>query len=313
MPEPVALRSGKVRDLYAYGEELWIVASDRVSAFDVVLPTPIPDKGRLLTRLSRHWFDLLRPLCPNHVLGYDLPAGAGRPEWEGRLTRARRCEVIPLECVVRGYVAGSGWKEYRERGTVGGHAVPPGLREAGALPEPLFTPSTKAEAGHDENLTEAGARAHVGDALYERLREKTLALYRWAAAYAAPRGLILADTKFEFGLTPQGELLLIDEALTPDSSRFWPADGYRPGGSPQLRQAIPARLPGNPLLGQAPARPYSASGNRGPNGRPLPGSRRAAGRLKGPFLGYFRYLARYLLWRTPPYDRVQSFSQRYRR
>jgi phosphoribosylaminoimidazole-succinocarboxamide synthase len=224
------LRSGKVRDLYLRGDELWIVASDRISAFDVIMPTPIPDKGRLLTRLSRHWFTLLSPLCPHHVLGYDLPADVSIPDWEGRLTRSRRCQVIPMECVVRGYVAGSGWKEYRAKGTVGGYALPAGLRESSPLPQPLFTPSTKAEVGHDQNLTEAEARKVVGDALYEKLRGLSLALYRWAAAYAAPRGILIADTKFEFGLTPEGDVLLIDEALTPDSSRFWPADRYRPGG-----------------------------------------------------------------------------------
>ncbi|HEY8965655.1 MAG TPA: phosphoribosylaminoimidazolesuccinocarboxamide synthase [Candidatus Methylacidiphilales bacterium] len=224
------LRSGKVRDLYAWRDELWIVASDRLSAFDVILPSPIPDKGRLLTRLSRHWFELLADVVPNHVLSYDLPEGVVLPEWEGRLVRARRCRVIPVECIARGYVSGSGWKEYQARGTVGGHAVPAGLRESDQLPEPLFTPSTKAEAGHDENIDEAAARGILGDARYEQLKGLTLSLYTKAAAYAAERGIIIADTKFEFGLTPADEVILIDEALTPDSSRFWPADQYRPGG-----------------------------------------------------------------------------------
>jgi phosphoribosylaminoimidazole-succinocarboxamide synthase len=237
MPSPESygiakLRSGKVRDLYAWRDELWIVASDRLSAFDVILPTPIPDKGKLLTRLSRHWFDLLRPLAPNHVLSYDLPEGIDLPEFAGRLVRARKCEVIPVECIARGYLSGSGWKEYQASGTVGGYPMPAGLQESSKLPQTLFTPSTKADvgAGHDENVTEAQARALIGDARYEQLRGLTLKIYDWAAAYARERGIILADTKFEFGLTPEGEVILIDEVLTPDSSRFWPADAYQPGG-----------------------------------------------------------------------------------
>jgi len=226
------LRSGKVRDLYAWRDELWIVASDRLSAFDVILPTPIPDKGKLLTRLSRHWFDLLEPLAPNHVLSYDLPEGIALPEFAGRLVRARKCEVIPVECIARGYLSGSGWKEYQASGTVGGYPMPAGLQESSRLPQTLFTPSTKADvgAGHDENVTEAQARAIIGDARYEQLRDLTLKIYDWAADHARARGIILADTKFEFGLTPEGEVILIDEILTPDSSRFWPADHYRPGG-----------------------------------------------------------------------------------
>ena len=226
------LRSGKVRDLYAWNDELWIVASDRLSAFDVILPTPIPDKGKTLTQLSRRWFDLLKPLVPNHVLSYDLPEGVDVPEFEGRLVRARKCEVIPLECIARGYVSGSGWKEYQQRGTVGGYQVPAGLQESDRLPAPLFTPSTKADvgAGHDENVNEAQARKIVGDQRYEQLRDLTLMVYDWAAKYALKRGIILADTKFEFGLTPEGKVILIDEVLTPDSSRFWPADRYQPGG-----------------------------------------------------------------------------------
>ncbi len=224
------LRSGKVRDLYTWRGEFWIVASDRLSAFDVILPSAIPDKGRLLTRLSRHWFELLSGLVPNHVLSYDLPEGVVIPEWEGRLVRARRCRVIPVECIARGYVSGSGWKEYQMRGTVGGYVLPPGLLESSQLPHPLFTPSTKAEAGHDENIDEAAARSILGDARYAQLRDLTLSLYTKAAAYALERGIIIADTKFEFGLTPEDEVILIDEALTPDSSRFWPADRYAPGG-----------------------------------------------------------------------------------
>jgi phosphoribosylaminoimidazole-succinocarboxamide synthase len=225
------LRRGKVRDLYAWRDEIWLVASDRISAYDVIMPTPIPDKGKILTALSRHWFTLTEPLCPNHVLGYDLPEGADLPEFAGRLTRGRRCEIFPIECVARGYLAGSGWAEYRQHGTVGGHRVPAGLRESDALPEPLFTPAQKNDHGHDENLTPDEARAAVGAERYAELRDLTLRLYRWAAAYAAERGIILADTKLEFGREAgTGRLLLADEIFTPDSSRFWPADAYRPGG-----------------------------------------------------------------------------------
>jgi phosphoribosylaminoimidazole-succinocarboxamide synthase len=225
------LRSGKVRDIYARQGEIWLIASDRISAYDVIMPTPIPDKGKILTALSRHWFTLTEHLCPNHVLGYDLPADAADlPEFEGRLTRARPCDIFPVECVARGHLAGSGWEEYRGRGTVGGHAVPKGLCESERLPEPLFTPARKNDHGHDENLTPSEARAALGDARYEELRDLTLDLYTWAAAYAAQRGIIIADTKFEFGREAgTGRVLLADEILTPDSSRFWPADAYRPG------------------------------------------------------------------------------------
>ena len=225
------MRSGKVRDIYRWGEEIWLVASDRISAYDVIMPTPIPDKGKILTALSRHWFTVTKEICPNHVLGYELPPGAILPEFEGRLTRARRCEIFPVECVARGYLAGSGWEEYREHGTVGGHRVPAGLRESDNLPEPLFTPARKNDRGHDENLTPAEARAALGDARYEELRDLTLRLYTWAAGYAAQRGILLADTKLEFGLEAStGRVLLADEIFTPDSSRFWPADAYAPGG-----------------------------------------------------------------------------------
>jgi len=224
------LRSGKVRDIYAWQDEIWLVASDRISAYDVIMPTPIPDKGKVLTALSRHWFGLTAPLCPNHVLGYDLPAGVDQPEFVGRLTRARRCEIFPVECVARGYLAGSGWEEYRERGTVGGHPLPAGLLESARLPEPLFTPARKNDHGHDENLTPDEARAVLGDKLYAELRGLTLKLYAWAADYAARRGIILADTKLEFGRDAANRILLADEIFTPDSSRFWPADSYRPGG-----------------------------------------------------------------------------------
>jgi len=228
---PTLLRSGKVRDLYAWRDEIWLVASDRISAYDVIMPTPIPDKGKILTALSRHWFELTAPLCPNHVLGYDLPPDVDRPEFAGRLTRARRVEIVPIECVARGYLAGSGWEEYRTHGTVGGHPLPAGLRESDKLPTPLFTPARKNDEGHDENLTEAQARAFVGDELYNQLLDLTLKLYGWAADYAAKRGIILADTKLEFGRDAEtGRILLADEIFTPDSSRFWPADSYKPGG-----------------------------------------------------------------------------------
>ena len=228
---PTLLRSGKVRDIYAWRDEIWLVASDRISAYDVIMPTPIPDKGKILTALSRHWFELTASLCPNHVLGYDVPAGVDQPDFAGRLTRARRVEIIPIECVARGYLAGSGWEEYRVHGTVGGHPLPKGLRESDKLPTPLFTPARKNDEGHDENLTDAQARAFVGEALYEELRDLTLMLYGWAADHAAKRGIILADTKLEFGREAgTGRILLADEIFTPDSSRFWPADTYAPGG-----------------------------------------------------------------------------------
>ena len=224
------LRSGKVRDIYTWREEIWLVASDRISAYDVIMPTPIPDKGKILTALSRHWFTVTEKICPNHVLGYDLPADVELPEFEGRLTRARRCEIFQVECVARGYLAGSGWEEYREHGTVGGHSVPKGLRESDKLPEPLFTPARKNDHGHDENLTPSEARVALGDTRYEELRDLTLHLYTWAAAYAAERGILLADTKLEFGREIEtGRILLADEIFTPDSSRFWPADSYSPG------------------------------------------------------------------------------------
>ena len=225
------LRSGKVRDIYAWKKEIWLVASDRISAYDVIMPTPIPDKGKILTALSRHWFTLTEKICPNHVIGYDLPEEVDVPEFEGRLTRARHCHIFQVECVARGYLAGSGWEEYREHGTVGGHAVLAGLRESDRLPEPLFTPARKNDHGHDENLTPDEARAALGDAGYDQLRDLTLDLYTWAADYAAQRGIILADTKLEFGREADtGRVLLADEIFTPDSSRFWPADTYQPGG-----------------------------------------------------------------------------------
>ena len=218
----VHLGSGKVRELYALDDErLLLVASDRISTFDVVLPTAIPDKGRVLTGLSGFWFARTRSICPNHLL-------ALRPD--GRSTECRRLEMLPIECVVRGYLSGSGWKDYRKTGGVCGHRLPAGLRESDRLPEAIFTPATKAQSGHDENITrEEGARV-VGAARFAEAERLSLALYRFAAVFALERGIIIADTKFEFGVDREGRLVLGDEALTPDSSRFWPADQYAPGG-----------------------------------------------------------------------------------
>jgi phosphoribosylaminoimidazole-succinocarboxamide synthase len=225
------LNRGKVRDLYEVGDRLLIVATDRLSAFDVVLPTPIPDKGRVLTQLSLFWFNLLRDIIPNHVISAeDFPAelAAYRGQLEGRAMLCRRTKPLPIECVVRGYLSGSGWKDYRATGKVCGIALSSGLQESERLPEAIFTPSTKAAEGHDENISFEEAASRVGAELAERVRAVSLEIYRCAAAYAEPRGIILADTKFEFGLVGD-ELIWIDEALTPDSSRFWPADGYQPG------------------------------------------------------------------------------------
>src|SRR5712692_1490289 len=223
---------GKVRDIYDLGEKLLIVATDRLSAFDVVLPTPIPDKGRVLTQLSLFWFDLLKDVIPNHVLSateFPAPFDNFREELARRSMVVRKTKPLPVECVVRGYVSGSGWKDYRVTGRICGIALPRGLRESDRLPEPIFTPATKAETGHDENISFEQAASLIGKELAERVRAVSMELYRCAAAYAEPRGIIVADTKFEFGLL-NGELMWIDEALTPDSSRFWPAAHYSPGG-----------------------------------------------------------------------------------
>ncbi len=228
-------RRGKVRDVYDLGDRLAIVATDRISAFDWVLPTPIPDKGRVLTALTLFWLDCLG--VPNHLLSADLrdlpPAfqehGANL---EGRTCLVRKAEVVPIECVVRGYLAGSGWKEYRDRGTVCGIALPAALRQSEELPEPIFTPATKEESGHDQNITLARMEAITGAELADTLRRDSISLYRRAARHARACGLILADTKFEWGRLPDGSIILIDEVLTPDSSRFWPAEHYRPGSSP---------------------------------------------------------------------------------
>jgi len=218
----VHVGSGKVRELYALDEErLLLVASDRISTFDVVLPTEIPDKGRVLTGLSGYWFTRTRAICPNHLI-------ALRPD--GRSTECRRLEMLPIECVVRGYLSGSGWKDYNATGTVCGHLLPEGLVESSRLPEPIFTPATKATSGHDENITREQAAELVGADVFAEAERLSLELYRFATAYALERGIIIADTKFEFGLDAGGVLTLGDEALTPDSSRFWPADEYEAGG-----------------------------------------------------------------------------------
>jgi len=223
---------GKVRDIYDAGDKLLIVATDRLSAFDVILPTPIPDKGRVLTQLSLFWFDLLRDVIPNHVLSatdFPAPFDAFREELAGRSMLVWKTVPLPIECVVRGYVSGSGWKDYQKTGEICGIALPPGLRESDRLPEPIFTPATKAATGHDENISFERAASLIGTERARQVREVSLQIYRRAAAYAEPREILLADTKFEFGLL-KDELIWIDEALTPDSSRFWPAAQYKPGG-----------------------------------------------------------------------------------
>jgi phosphoribosylaminoimidazole-succinocarboxamide synthase len=215
--------SGKVRELYALDDDrLLLVASDRISTFDVVLPTEIPDKGRVLTGLSAFWFARTHSICANHLL-------ALRPD--GRTTECRRLEMLPIECVVRGYLSGSGWKDYKSTGSVCGHELPAGLTESAELPEPIFTPATKATTGHDQNIDRTTAAGLVGAELFAEVERVSIALYRFAAEHARQRGIIIADTKFEFGLDDDRRLVLGDEALTPDSSRFWPADEYRPGGA----------------------------------------------------------------------------------
>jgi phosphoribosylaminoimidazole-succinocarboxamide synthase len=222
MPEAaVHVGSGKVRELYELEDNrLLLVASDRISTFDVVLPTEIPDKGRVLTGLSGFWFARTRALVPNHLL-------ALRPD--GRSTECRRLQMLPIECVVRGYLTGSGWKDYRATGAVCGHVLAEGLRDSDQLPEPIFTPATKAEEGHDENIDRERAAELVGQERLDEVEQTAIALYRFASEHAAERGILIADTKFEFGLDPEGRLVLGDEAFTPDSSRFWPADEYEAG------------------------------------------------------------------------------------
>jgi phosphoribosylaminoimidazole-succinocarboxamide synthase len=222
MPDTaIHVASGKVREIYELGtDRLLLVASDRISTFDVVLPTEIPDKGRVLTGLSGFWFAKTRDVCANHLVRI-------RPD--GRSTECRRLEMLPLECIVRGYLAGSGWKDYQRTGQTSGHRLPEGLRESGRLPEPIFTPSTKALEGHDENIDAAAAAELVGEQRFREVERVALELYRVAAEHAGERGILIADTKFEFGLDEDGTLVLADEAFTPDSSRFWPADEYEPG------------------------------------------------------------------------------------
>jgi phosphoribosylaminoimidazole-succinocarboxamide synthase len=225
---------GKVRDVYQVDGRLLIVATDRISAFDYILPTGIPDKGRVLTQLSIFWFDFLRDATPTHFLTANVdeyPAALGqfRDQLEGRSMLVKRAQMVEIECVARGYLAGSGWKEYQAQGTVCGIPLPAGLRESDRLPAPIFTPSTKAQTGHDENISFETMCGLVGAELGARLRDLTLRIYSRAAAYAETKGVIIADTKFEFGFVA-GELVLGDEVLTPDSSRFWPAESYRPGG-----------------------------------------------------------------------------------
>jgi len=230
---------GKVRDIYDLGDKLLLVATDRISAFDVVMAEPIPDKGRILTRLSAFWFRHLADLTPNHLVSLKVEEfpPACRPFQDllaGRAMLVRKCKPLPVECIVRGYLSGSGWAEYRQSGAIGGLSLPPGLVESQKLPEAIFTPSTKAELGtHDENISFADMADRIGAGLAARVRDLSLALYRRALAWTEPRGIIIADTKFEFGLADGADenLLLIDEVLTPDSSRFWPQEDYRPGGS----------------------------------------------------------------------------------
>lgn len=231
----VPCRRGKVRDVYDLGERLVIVATDRISAFDWVLPTGIPDKGRILSQLTLFWLDFLK--VPNHLISTDVaamgPAFAAQTKaLQGRSMLVKKAAVVPFECVVRGYLAGSGWKEYRKQQTVCGIPLPAGLLDCQKLPEAIFTPSTKAEAGHDENIPFAQISASTGAAFANELRDKSLDVYRRASAYAESRGIILADTKFEWGRLADGSLILIDEVLTPDSSRFWPKESYQPGKNP---------------------------------------------------------------------------------
>jgi phosphoribosylaminoimidazole-succinocarboxamide synthase len=228
---------GKVRDIYRVDDRLLIVATDRISAFDYILPTGIPDKGRVLTQLSIFWFDFLRDVTPTHFLTADVDAypktlAPYREALEGRSMLVKRANMVDIECVARGYLSGSGWKEYRQQGTVCGIRLPAGLRESDRLPEPIFTPATKAQTGHDENISFEHMAELVGADLSDRLRTLTLDIYTRAARYAESRGIIIADTKFEFGFVGD-QLVLGDEVLTPDSSRFWPAESYRPGGAQQ--------------------------------------------------------------------------------
>jgi phosphoribosylaminoimidazole-succinocarboxamide synthase len=234
LPDIPLLGRGKVRDIYDMGEHLLIVASDRLSAFDVIMPDPIPDKGRVLTQISVYWFDKMKDITPNHLVAWevsDFPAQLKQyaDQLEGRSMLVKKCEPLAIEAIVRGYIAGSGWKDYQKTGQVCGYDLPGGMKESDRLEEPLFTPSTKAELGeHDENISLEHAREIVGADLANEVASRALAIYKRAREMATEAGIIIADTKFEFGVK-DGELLLIDEVLTPDSSRFWPADDYQPG------------------------------------------------------------------------------------
>jgi phosphoribosylaminoimidazole-succinocarboxamide synthase len=235
--EKYLIGRGKVREIYDLGSDgLLLVASDRISAFDVIMPTPIPDKGRVLTGMTLFWLDRTKSIVPNHLRGAwpgELPDEAGAPELRGRAMLCEKLTMLPIECVVRGYLAGSGWKDYRASGAVSGHRLPEGLDEAAQLPTPIFTPATKAEMGdHDENITVEQARNQIGSEEFAAVEAASIALYEHAAAHARERGIILADTKFEFGHDADGRLVLGDEVMTPDSSRWWPVDGYRTGISP---------------------------------------------------------------------------------
>lgn len=248
LPLPL-LKRGKVRDMYDLDQHVLMVASDRISAFDCVLPDPIPDKGRVLTQISRYWFERTTHVVQNHLVTSDPGRIASRvPEldgleerWAGRSMLVRKATPFAVECVVRGYLAGSGWREYTETGRVTGIELPPGLEECAELPEPVFTPAVKAEEGHDENIPFEAVEDRLGVKLAHHLRDRSLALYGYGRQRAAGRGLLVADTKFEFGFTDTGEILLIDEVLTPDSSRLWPADEYRPGGAQPSLDKQPVR------------------------------------------------------------------------
>ena len=255
--------SGKVRDIYDAGDgRLLMVTSDRLSAFDVVMAEPIPDKGRVLTAMSAFWFEQFAGLVGSHLLSTslaDLPAAAQKPEWEGRVMLCRRAEMLPIECIVRGYLTGSAWKEYRASGTMHGQTLPEGLLESSKLPEPVFTPSTKAAEGHDENISFEAAVELIGPELAERARSVSIELYTRGAEWAAERGILIADTKFELGLI-DGELVLADEVLTPDSSRFWPAADWQPGSTPPSFDKQPVRdfLDGLDWDKQPPPPPFPA-------------------------------------------------------
>jgi phosphoribosylaminoimidazole-succinocarboxamide synthase len=245
MADPLPhIYSGKVRDIYDAGDgRLLMVTSDRLSAFDVVMAEPIPDKGRVLTAMSAFWFEQFRGVVGSHLISThldDMPAEARRPEWEGRTMLCRRAEMLPIECIVRGYLSGSAWKAYRSNGTMNGQRLPEGLLESVQLPEPVFTPSTKAATGHDENISFEAAVDLIGAEMADRARSVAIELYTRGATWAAERGIIIADTKFELGLV-DGELVLADEVLTPDSSRFWPVDQWEPGRTPPSFDKQPVR------------------------------------------------------------------------